>query len=157
VKIKDPEKHFWKQVNKLSGPVHPTLKTRCWLWTGGRYNSDGYGAAPFEGVSYLAHRLAWFFKFGVWAENHVCHKCDTPLCCRPSHLFEGTDQDNVDDREKKRRGFNRNNVKLTEDKVLAIRKEYAVGKTTHRKLAKKYDVTHTSIGYIVRDESWRQL
>ena len=157
IKIENPEAHFWKQVDKLNGPVHPDLKTRCWVWTKGRYNSDGYGAAPFKGGSYLAHCLAWFLTFGFWAENHVCHRCDNPLCCRPSHLFEGTDQDNVDDREKKHRGVHRNNVKLTEAQVLAIRKEYVIGKTTHRKLGIKYGVTKTSIGYILRGKSWRHL
>ena len=155
--IKNPEKHFWEQVNKLTGPIHPELKTRCWLWTKGIYNGDGYGAAPFKRVSYLAHRLAWFFMFGSWPAGLACHKCDTPLCCRPSHLFEGTDQDNAKDRDKKGRGFYRNNVKLTEAQVLSIKKEYATGKTTHRKLGLKYGVSKTSIGYIVRGKSWGHL
>jgi hypothetical protein len=156
-KIKDPKIHFWEQVDKAHGPVPPALKTKCWVWTKGKYNSDGYGAASFHGKSYLAHRLAWFFTFGAWPKDNICHKCDNPLCCRPSHLFDGTDQDNVDDREKKKRGFNRNNVKLKESEVIAIRKEYALGKTSHHKLALKYGVTKPSIGYILRGQTWRHL
>lgn len=157
-KIEDPEKHFWRKVDKLNGPVHPVLKTKCWLWIGGLYSTQwGYGAAHLDGKTYLAHRLAWFFTFGDWPKNLACHKCDDPLCCRPSHLFNGTDQNNVDDREKKHRGVQRNNVKLTAAQVLAIHKEYAEGKTTHRKLASKYGVTHASVGYILRGKSWGSL
>ena len=35
---------------------------------------------------------------------HVCHTCDNPPCCNPSHWFLGTNQDNVDDRQAKGRG-----------------------------------------------------
>jgi hypothetical protein len=54
----------------------------------------------------------------------VLHHCDNPPCFNPEHLFLGTDQDNVDDREKKGRmplGPERWNSKLTADQVRSIR------------------------------------
>jgi len=48
------------------------------------------------------------------------------------------------------------NSKLIWPKVNEIRRKYKEEKTSHRKLAKEYGVSKNTIGYIVRNETWRK-
>lgn len=86
---------FWSKVNK-QGPVHPVLKTRCWLWTGA-VNKDGYGCFWLNGALERAHRVAWFLITGSWPSRLVLHKRDQRACIRHAHHFEGSQADNVHD------------------------------------------------------------
>lgn len=80
---------LWERVDK-SGD--------CWLWTG-PCNNKGYGVF---GIGHsgktTTHRLSWELTFGVVpAGLFVLHRCDNPPCCRPEHLFIGTNSDNIKD------------------------------------------------------------
>ena len=95
---------FWTFVDK-NGPVHPALETPCWLWTGYRM-PRGYGNFQSRDpkIGRLAHRYAYAAFVGSIPDGMgVLHRCDTPPCCRPDHLFLGTDQDNIDDKVAKGR------------------------------------------------------
>lgn len=53
----------------------------------------------------LATRLAWFVAYNKDPGSYyVCHRCDRPKCRNPKHLFLGTMQDNMLDRDAKGRG-----------------------------------------------------
>lgn len=87
-------KRFWQRVDK-SGD--------CWLWTA-RRDKDGYGGISIGSKNFRAHRIAYELTFGAIPKGLiVCHHCDNPPCCNPSHLFLGTQQDNSTDRVKKGR------------------------------------------------------
>ncbi len=91
---------FWSKV-KVGHPWE------CWLWTGAT-NLDGYGragawVAPGIKKTKQAHHVALFLSAGKWPK-YVLHKCDTPACCNPSHLREGTHQENIAECWKKGRG-----------------------------------------------------
>ena len=98
---------MWARVDR-NGPRSDTAQGRCWVWVGPKSN-DGYGtvsAVPVGGgrsKEILVHRLSWFLESGVRPSKLVLHKCDHPSCVRPSHLFEGSDADNVADMNAKRR------------------------------------------------------
>ncbi len=74
----------------------PEPNTGCWLWT--KYTlSAGYGLSSHQQKSWLAHRLSYAAYFEDPGGLFVCHKCDTPSCVNPNHLFLGTHQENMDD------------------------------------------------------------
>lgn len=76
----------------------------CWEFTGVRLKSGGYGALNAGGVKFRAHRLSWLIFRGAIADGlHVLHRCDNPPCCNPDHLFLGTNDDNIRDRNAKGR------------------------------------------------------
>ncbi len=93
---KTAEERFWARANRTPGDG-------CWLWTGGR-NHDGYGKFWYKGKNWIAHRFSWLLHFGsIPSGMDVLHRCDTPACTNPAHLFLGTRVDNVIDRDRKGR------------------------------------------------------
>ena len=96
-KRQSAEERFWQFV-RVTGP------DECWLWTGSKsaegYGKFSYGRIPKTGryMSGLAHRFSYTLHKGVIASDmFVCHRCDTPSCVNPNHLFLGTNQDNMKD------------------------------------------------------------
>lgn len=87
---------FWRRVKKTR---------RCWIWIGTK-TGEGYGQLKVNKERWLAHRLSFVFAAGSIPEGmHVLHRCDTPACVNPKHLFIGTHQDNMRDRDAKGRNL----------------------------------------------------
>lgn len=81
--------------------------TGCLLW-GGPKKQGRYGY-----LTHGAHRLMWELANGPIPEGmQVLHKCDTPACCEPDHLFLGTQSENMADRFRKGRTRNQHTGKL---------------------------------------------
>lgn len=129
---------FWSKVNK-NGAIHPTLKTRCWEWTGSIV--DGYGTFWFEGKPLYAHRLSWAFSNGpIPAGLLTLHHCDNRSCIRPKHLYIGTNQDNTKDklsRGREARGITHGRLKIVAADVLLIRQAHG----TLREIAARFGVS----------------
>lgn len=116
---------------KLNVAVKPF--TGCWEWKGSK--KRGYGhtiiGSRVDGTrrNIAAHRLSYETFIGPIADGmEVCHRCDNPSCVNPEHLFLGTRQDNIDDREAKQRnnppkGSSNGRAKLSEADVLSARFE----------------------------------
>jgi hypothetical protein len=99
-------------------------ETGCWNWLGATKNN--YAVIRFMGRNMRVHRLIYLIFFGVIPEGQVvCHRCDNPICIRPTHLFAATQLVNIADmitKERHARGEKNGSAKLTEDDVRAIRK-----------------------------------
>lgn len=95
---------FWRYVRRS------TDENGCWLWTGSTV-TGGYGrlavGSRTDGSRRIerAHRIAWELDNlqCVPAGMFVLHRCDTPACVNPDHLFLGTHQDNLLDADAKGR------------------------------------------------------
>lgn len=140
--------------------VSPEPNTGCWLWMGS-YASDGYGQVAERKRVFRAHRVAWRLVNGDIASGlEVCHRCDNRACVNPSHLFLGTRLENEQDKDRKGRrprGERSGNAKLTNETVLAIRREYASTRIRQRDLAAKYGIGQASVHYIVTGKHWSHL
>jgi hypothetical protein len=102
------EQRFWTKVNKNGPPpAHLPRLGGCWLWIA-KAQIRGYGsiAGVVNGKRrpLYAHRVSWELTYGpIEGELEVLHRCDTPLCVRPDHLFLGTQQENLADARAKGR------------------------------------------------------
>lgn len=137
----------------------------CIHWTGSR-NKHGYGKIYLgrnengSKIEPFAHRWAWEHHNGPIPDGMiVCHKCDNPICMNPSHLFLGTDTDNMADRDSKgrqARGERSKLSKLTAQDVTAIRALHSQGFKIGR-LAEMFGITYPGISGIVHRRTWKHI
>jgi len=82
---------FWSRIE-----VHG--ENECWPWTGAIL-AGGYGHVQLRGISTTAHRVAYELTSCVEIPSDLllCHSCDNPPCCNPSHHFVGDHLDNARD------------------------------------------------------------
>jgi hypothetical protein len=134
----------------------------CWLWVGSvNFDSRGdrYGRRVHEGRFWRAHRLSFVLHRGPIPDGlWVLHRCDTPLCVNPQHLFLGTVTDNNADMTQKGRrrsaeGEAAGNSKLTAEQVVEIR----TSPGSHANIAARFGVSPTTIGRIQNGEGWRSV
>jgi len=164
---------FWKKVDK-HGPlpsaealaVHREIAgTRCWIYASTA--KRGRGTIELDHRTVSAHRAAWYLATGRWPKPCCLHKCDRPGCVRFSHLFEGTQQDNIDDMHAKKRdrrvGERNYMAKLTWADVREIRRigapcvRHPRRKGTillKKRLARRFGTTTDHIDRILSNELW---
>jgi hypothetical protein len=179
------ETRLWQRIVKTDA---------CWLY-GGTIMKNGYGAigrGGRHGGHIYTHRLAFELAYGPIPDGmHVLHTCDVRNCCRNDdkgwyevngilhprrgHLWLGTHQDNMDDRENKgrsqkgdlhpshihadlmARGEHHGQSKLTDQLVRIIRTRYANGDGSQYSLAREYGVTQSTVRFIVLRRTWKHV
>lgn len=138
--------------------------TGCIEWTGSTRNGYGrlvVGSRSDGRRTISAHRLAYQTFIGaIPADMEVCHRCDNRRCVNPDHLFAGTRQDNIDDREAKGRnrypvGSNSPLAKLNEGIAAAIKAR--LPNETCRKIANDLGVSLSAVKDISRGRTWRHV
>ena len=91
------DQRFWLKVDRSKD---------CWNWTASKVGK-GYGGFTdkrHRRKHIVAHRFAWESCNGPIPDGlFVCHKCDNMLCVNPTHLFLGTQSDNIKDCFRKQR------------------------------------------------------
>jgi HNH endonuclease len=88
-------------LERFEAKYMPEPNSGCWLWMG---SIRGQGYAQTGVGERYAHRFSYEHYKGKIPEGmRVLHKCDTPTCVNPDHLFLGTAKDNTHDALKKGR------------------------------------------------------
>lgn len=156
---------FWEKIDKSPG-LGP--KGTCWEWRGG-LTEYGYGNfAQSRKVikdpkkrNIAAHIYSYRISKGEVPKGLcVCHECDNRLCVNPDHLWLGTLQDNIADREAKGRGNpgivlgeSNGSAKLTTDQVKQIKNLLEYG-ATYAELGRRFGVSAPIISRIHKGTLW---
>jgi len=142
--------------------VNENTPDKCleWQWGTDRY---GYGKFWYQGNTVQTHRLSYELFHGrqIAEDMCICHSCDTPKCCKPEHLREGTNQENTDDmtsRNRQANGETNGRAKLTANQVLEIREKYeTLENCTQSALANEFGVTRQTISHIIHNKTWTHI
>jgi hypothetical protein len=125
----------------------------CWLWTSS-VGQKGYGKFWYNGGCQSAHKISYFLHYNYYptSKEHVLHKCDTPSCVNPQHLFLGDNYTNQRDCVAKGRHVAQNRERhhmqlLEKEQVLEIRKKLEKG-SKGLDLAKEFNVSNVTISAI---------
>lgn len=136
----------------------------CWIWTGAKTHR-GYGYFTINHKTYKSHRVSFELFIGPIPDGMcVCHSCDVPSCVNPAHLWLGTYQDNMKDRDNKgrqshhtrNRGENQGLHKLTEQNIYKIR-EMLEQEYTQQEIANIFGVKKALISKIKHGMAWGWL
>lgn len=132
----------------------------CWMFHNAA-PAHPYGRFTLDGHQTSAHRASWIICHGAIPTGMcVCHKCDTPGCVNPDHLFLGTMRENNLDKLLKGRnraggakGCRNPRSKLNPKAVREIR----ASKLPSRKLAALYGVEHNAVLSVRNGATWSHV
>lgn len=169
-------------LNRIFSRCRRNQETGCLEWQGAIGNG-GYGNIGFRGKSWNVHRLVWSLVNGLAeADAVVMHGCDNRRCCEPSHLFLGSQRDNMQDASGKGRtksgpklhpecvqsgeqhwthrmpdrtlkGERNGAAKLTGEDVRKIREMKSSG-ILQRRIAEQFGISESVVSLIVRGKAW---
>jgi hypothetical protein len=156
------EERFWEKVDKRE-------PDDCWLWTATK-NGNGYGQIRVNNRYQLAHRVSLHLagRLSLDSELKACHRCDTPGCVNPGHLFLGTQRENIRDAVTKGRmqferaadhyvrGARHGRAKLSEKEVREMFRLRSEG-LLHRELAQRFGVRLGTVRSILSRRIWSHL
>lgn len=118
-------------------------QTSCWNWQL-PYNERARNIYwKLGGKNVIPYRLVYELVHGVVlrSDQLILHSCDNRICCNPTHMRIGTNQENVDERQARERFGLPHNV------VRAIKKLISLG-VSDQTIADRYGLSRRHINSI---------
>lgn len=155
---------FLSQIDKTPGQGP---NGDCWVWTG-KVDRDGYGLTPYgrdknvpgRKGSQKAHRVSFeLVKGKISSGFEILHSCDTPSCCNPAHLSEGTHLENIADctaKGRNPRGERVHLAKISKEKAEEVLIHSLAGLSTIE-IVKALGVTYSIVDKIKSRTNWKDL
>lgn len=145
--LENADRWFWPRVDRRDDGS-------CWEWLAGRLK-NGYGRVSMRRRGALAHRIAFTLAKGE-PVNNVLHHCDNPPCCNPSHLYDGTQQENVDDRDRRNRHRAFKGEQCVASRLTLVQvEEIRAADATQRVLSARYGVSQATISRVRTGATWK--
>lgn len=137
-------------------------ETGCWNWTGNLLKS-GYGRILKGHKTTRAHRYFYEMHNGPIPNGEmICHRCDSPRCVNPAHLFAGMHADNMRDLSEKglrhgtftgHVGEKMTHTKLTDEQAISA----LADARTHAAIAADFGVSRSTISMLKSGRNWQWL
>lgn len=155
----------WSELRRFSSKVLEPNESGCSLW-GGALDSKGYGLfATLRNQADKAHRVAWRMVYGhIPPGMNINHRCDVPPCVEPTHLWLGTQAENMADMAAKGRsrigrhdgqkGEDNVTAKLSWERVRAIRQLRETQGLTLAQIAKRFKISISQASNITSYKQW---
>ena len=122
----------------------------CFEWMASK-NIYGYGQIMFNRKNKRAHHLAWFLEYGYWPYRQLNHFCGNPSCVRISHLYDGSQKQNIIDIFMNN---NHGNQKVSKEQVIEIRNKYKKECYSQKLLSEEYGLSQSHVSRIVNGNTW---
>lgn len=146
-------------LERLMERTVKNIDSGCWEWVGS-VNEDGYGRFKSKDKTRRVHRVSYEVHVGpIPAGLQVLHHCDNPRCINPDHLFIGTHDDNMRDRDAKlrmARGSSIGGAKITEDLAVDIVSSFNSGEKV-RDISSRIDMKKQTIRAVIRGDYWSHV
>lgn len=148
-----PPRKMTSLADRLEWSSIPEPNSGCTLWFG-PVTGRGYGHFKWQKRDLLAHRAAYEVVHGpIPAGLFVCHRCDMPACINIAHLFLGTHEDNMADRDAKgRQAHGATHPASQIDLPLALAIYSAAG--YQRDIARQFGTNQTTVWQIKNRNHW---
>ena len=129
------------------------IENGCWIYK--KSASGAYGKVRWKMKWYSAHRCSYEAFVGpIEDKKWVCHKCDTPKCVNPEHLFLGSPSENMRNAVNKKRaalGENNHFSRFTDEQVEEIRSLKDEG-FTYARLVRIFNCSVTYLVKIIKNK-----
>lgn len=151
--LRGPKTYTGPMFNKVQAHLEYEPNSGCWLWSGAIAGA-GYGVTSRSKRMMYVHRIAWeHFNGRIPFDKLVLHKCDTPPCANPDHLFLGTNMENTHDMMRKRRAVH---MKITPEDMVEIQDLLHAKIFTQLEVGRLYGIAQPTVSEILRGKRWHQ-